>query len=163
MRHHKVLTRSIILSIIINVALAAPATVRERPEVRLDSNVPGGVTTASQKRWDPLDPGDSSVGLTGSDYVPPSQALSTGLRLPMASMPDLNLSPGGGDSLSPPPSPSPHPGQPGPSEDRSPGPPGFTEQAYASSSTGAHYVPPSPGPATGSRSQQGLKIGRAHV
>jgi hypothetical protein len=50
MRQHKILTRTLLLLSIINFALAAPAAVRERPEVRLDANVTRNVTAASQKR-----------------------------------------------------------------------------------------------------------------
>jgi hypothetical protein len=39
MREHKKLTWTLLLLFIINFALATPAAVRERPEVRLDGNV----------------------------------------------------------------------------------------------------------------------------
>jgi hypothetical protein len=75
-------------------------------------------------------------------HVPPNPGWPTGLRLPMGSMPVAGSRP-------PPLSPPPHPG---PSEDYFPGPPGFPERTYTLfSSTGNHYVPPSPGRPTGSR------------
>ncbi|KAI0281167.1 hypothetical protein BGY98DRAFT_1095108 [Russula aff. rugulosa BPL654] len=75
-------------------------------------------------------------------HVPPNPGWPTGLRLPMGSMPVAGSGP-------PPLSPPPHPR---PSEDYFPGPPGFPERTYTLfSSTGNHYVPPSPGWPTGSR------------
>src|SRR6266852_6895333 len=55
MRQHKILTRTLLILSIINFALTAPVAVQRRPEVRLDANVSGKVTAASQNRQDSLD------------------------------------------------------------------------------------------------------------
>jgi hypothetical protein len=83
---------------------------------------------------------------SSSNYVPPSPGSATGSRLPMGLMPDLNLLPVA-DSLSPP-FPSPHPA---PSEDHSPGPPGFPAEPDRFLSTSNHYASPGPEYSTGSR------------
>ena len=189
MRQHKVLTRSLLVLSIINFVLAAPAAVRERPEVRLDANVTRNVTTALQKRWNSLDrrgspnvpeadhaplPIPDSTDMRGqmlsipwsqtldrlaeqhrrtdnpsssSNYVPPSPGSATGSRLPMGFLPDLNLLPVA-DSLSPSPFPSPHPA---PLEDHSPGPPGLSAEPDKFSSTSNHYASAGPEYSTGSR------------
>jgi hypothetical protein len=179
MRQHNILTRTLLILSFINFALAAPAAVRGRPEVRLDANVTRNVTAVSQKRQDTLDEGGStnvpvpdhhdapppSPDLTdilsqmaahadslsppdspwlsiGTDYVPPSPGSPTESRLPVGSMPVAG-------SLSPPPSPPPHPSQPGPSEDRFPSPSGFSVNPNTLSATGStvnQQIPPqSPG------------------
>src|SRR6266852_5049421 len=72
MRQHKILTRTLFILSIINLALAAPVAVRERPEGRLGANVTRNVTAASQKRWDPLADGELPLpNVAGSDHAPP--------------------------------------------------------------------------------------------
>jgi hypothetical protein len=75
---------------------------------------------------------DNPGSLTGSNDVP-SPGSPTGSRLPVGSMPVAG-------SLSPPP-PSPHPSQPGPSEDRLSSPPGFSGNLDTLSSTGYQPIP----------------------
>jgi hypothetical protein len=191
---HKILTRTLLILSVINFALAAPAAVRERPEVRLGANVARNVTAASEKRWDPLDEGGSeSTNVPGPDHAPPPSLDSTGLdelmrifgtgqhrstgssppspdnpgsltgsndvpspgsptgsRLPVGSTPVAG-------SLSPPP-PSPHPSQPGSSEDRLSSPPGFSGDLDTLSSTGYQPIPPqSPGVSPESHSLPSLE------
>ena len=68
MRQHKILTWALLILSIINFALAAPVAVRGRPEVRLDANVSGKVTAASQKRQDSLEEmGSTSANVPGPD------------------------------------------------------------------------------------------------
>ena len=68
-RQHKILTQTLLILFIINFTLAAPAAVRERPD--LDANVTRDVTAASQKRWDPLDEGASTNVPRAGDELPP--------------------------------------------------------------------------------------------
>src|SRR6266849_632413 len=136
MRQHKMLTRTLLILSIINFALTAPVAVRRGPEVRLDANVSGKVTAASQKWQDSLDKrGSKSTNLHGPNNAPPDKLLArylspssesseyveppyyvssssdspTGSRLPVGTMPVA-------DSLSPPPPPSLHLSRPGPSK-----------------------------------------------
>jgi hypothetical protein len=72
---------TLVLSII-NIVLAAPAAVRERPEARLDANVTRNLTTASRKRWGSLD-GTRNVNLPRAEPDPPSpDMLSRFLNIP---------------------------------------------------------------------------------
>ena len=162
MRHHKILTRTLLILSIINFAFTAPVAVRGGPEVRLDANVLGKVTSASQKRQDSLDKRGSSTNVTGPDNARPPSPLTEvysplnpelfsseywdnvlkELRLPVGSMPVAG-------SLSPPTPPSPHSSQPGPSEGHFPSPSGVSvnpDRLSAAGSTVNHPIQPqSPG------------------
>ncbi len=77
MRQHKILTRTLLILSIINFALTAPVAVRRRPEVRLDANVSGKVTAASQKQQDSSDKrGSTSTNVPGLDNAPPHKLLA---------------------------------------------------------------------------------------
>jgi hypothetical protein len=76
MRQLKILTRTVLILFIINVALAAPVAVQGRPEVRLDANVTKNVTTAPQKRQGPLGEG-GSTNVHWPDHAPPLSPDST--------------------------------------------------------------------------------------
>lgn len=65
MRQHKILTRTLLILSIINVALAAPARIRQRLEVRPDANT-SNVTASLQKRWIPE---DGSTNVPGPDHA----------------------------------------------------------------------------------------------
>ena len=76
MRQHKILTRILLILSIINFVLAAPAAVRERPEIRLDANPTKNVKAAWQKRRDLLDE-SGSMNVPGPDHsAPPSPDLT---------------------------------------------------------------------------------------
>ena len=75
MRQHKILTRTLLILSIINFVLAAPAAVRGRPGVRLDGNVTGNVTAASQKRAGSMDEG----GVNERARARPCTAAKSGL------------------------------------------------------------------------------------
>src|SRR6266852_2571058 len=111
MRQHKILTQTLLILSIINFALTAPVAVRGRPGVRLDANVSGKVTAASQRRQDSLNERGSSTNVPGPDnaprptpvwlgYVPPSPGLpEPSPRLPSPFTYSLSHTPPTPDSL----------------------------------------------------------------
>ena len=136
MRQHRILSRILLMLSIINFSIAAPAAIRERPEVRLDANVTRNVTAAPQKRGDPLDWGGApNVPGLPVDYAPPPSPDLTDILGQMAE--HLAEQYGYTDGTPPP---SPHLSQLGPLEDRFP--PGFSVNPDTLSSTGHQPTPP---------------------
>jgi hypothetical protein len=172
MPQHKILTRTLLVLSIINFALAAPVTVRERPEVRHGAIVKRNVTAASQKRWDLRGNEWDTTNLPEPDHGPlPGADLSLAEILWLTGQSDhLPLTP---DVLPSPGPPSPGPPSPGSSTESQlpvPGPdhaprPGVADLSLAEilwlTGQSDHLPltpdvpsspdPPSPGSSTGSR------------